>query len=63
MRCLESLVINTGQYGSLLVPVMMSKLLPEIRVQVVRNTAREVWEMSELLEVIRQVGARKLAIV
>ena len=32
----------------------MSKLPREIRVQVARNTAREVWDMSELLEVIRQ---------
>ena len=32
----------------------MSKMLPEIGVQIARNTALEVWDMSELLEVIRQ---------
>ena len=32
----------------------MSKLPHEIRVQIARNTAREVRDMSELLEVIRQ---------
>ena len=53
VRGLESLGISSNQYGSLFIPVL-SKLPPEIRVQVARNTAREVWEMSELLEVIRQ---------
>ena len=32
----------------------MYKLKRSIRVQVARNTAREVWDMSALLEVIRQ---------
>ena len=49
---LESLGISSSQYGSLLITVIMSKLPPEIRIQVTRNTAREVWEMSDLLEVI-----------
>lgn len=49
---LESLGVNSNQYGSLLIPVIMSKMPPEIRVQIARNTSREVWEMSELLEVI-----------
>ena len=53
---------SSSQYGSLLIPVMMSKLPPEIRIQVARNTAREVWEMSDLLEVIRQeVEAREIS--
>ena len=41
----------------------MSKLPHEIRVlKVARNTAREVWDMSELLEVIRQgVEAREIS--
>ena len=40
----------------------MSKLPHEIRVQVARNTALEVWDMSELLEVIRQeVEAREIS--
>ena len=44
------------------IPVIMSKMPPEIRVQIARNTAREVWEMSELLEVIRQeVEAREIS--
>lgn len=54
IRGLESLGVSSSQYGSLLIPVLMSKLPSEIRIQVARNTACEVWEMSDLLEVIRQ---------
>ena len=54
VRGLESLGVSSNQYGSLLIPVILSKLPHEIRVQIARNTAREVWDMSELLEVIRQ---------
>ena len=54
--------VSSNQYGSLLIPVIMSKLPHEIRVQVARNTAGEVWDMSELLEVIRQeVEAREIS--
>ena len=62
VRGLESLDVSSSQYGSLLIPVIMSKLPPEIRIQVARNTAREVWEMSDLLKVIRQeVEAREIS--
>ena len=62
IRGLESLVVSSNQYGSLLIPVIMSKLPHEIRVQVARNTAREVWDMPELLEVIQQeVEAREIS--
>ena len=54
IRGLEPLGVSSNQYGSLLIPVIMSQLPHEIRVQVARNTAGEVWDMSELLEVIRQ---------
>lgn len=62
IRGLESLGVSSNQYGSLLIPVIMSKMPPEIRVQIARSTAREVWDMSELLDVIRQeVEARELS--
>lgn len=54
LESLGSLGVSSTQYGSLLIPVFLSKLPHEIRVQIARNTAREVWDMSELLEVIRQ---------
>ena len=62
IRGLESLGVSADQYGSLLIPVIMSKLPHEIRVQVARNTANEVWKMSDLLEVIRhEVEAREIS--
>ncbi|PFX25804.1 hypothetical protein AWC38_SpisGene9561 [Stylophora pistillata] len=62
IRGLESLGVSSHQYGSLMIPVIMSKLPHEIRIQVARNTASEVWEMSDMLEVIRQeVEAREIS--
>ena len=62
IRGLESLGVSSNQYGSLLIPVIMSKMPPKIRVQIARNTVHEVWDMSELLEVIRQeVEAREVS--
>jgi len=52
VRGLESLGVNSSQYGGLLNPVIMSKLPQEVRVQVARNTAQNVWEISDLLEII-----------
>ena len=52
VRRLESLGVNSSQYGGLLNPVIMSKLPQDVRVQVARNTAQNVWEISDLLEII-----------
>ena len=61
VRGLESLDVSSSQYKSLLIPVIMSKLLQEVRIQVARNTAQEVWQMSDILDVIRQeVEAREI---
>ena len=61
IRGLESLGVSSNQYGSLLIPVIMSKLAHEVRVQVHKNTPREVWQMLELLEVMKQeVEAREI---
>ena len=62
VRGLEALGVNSSQYGSLLIPVIMSKLPQDVRLQIARNTAQDVWEMSELLEVIRkEVEAREIS--
>ncbi len=37
---------------NLLIPVIMAKLPAEIRVQIVRNTSEEVWEMADMLNII-----------
>ncbi len=54
MRSLESLGVSSSHYGSLLIPLIMSKLPQELRIQFARNTAQEVWQMSDILDVIRQ---------
>jgi hypothetical protein len=62
VRGLEALGVNSSQYGSLLIPVVMSKLPQEVRIQIARKTTQEVWEMSPLLEVIqREVEAREIS--
>ena len=60
VRGLASLGISTEQYGSLLIPVVMSKLPNEIRLQVARNTTDEIWKIEELLQTIKkEVEARE----
>ena len=62
IRGLESLGIKSEQYGSFLIPVIMSKLPLEVRLQIARVTTGDVWEVEELLRVIKQeVVARELS--
>ena len=62
VRGLESLGVSSSQYGSLLIPVIMSKLPQEVRIQIARNTAQEVWQMSDILDVIRrEVEAQEIS--
>ena len=57
---LELLGITSAQYGSLLIPVIMSKFPNKIRVRVVRQTNKDVWDINHLLQIIRQeVEARE----
>ena len=57
---LESLGVTAEQYDSMLIPVIMSKLPTEIRVQIARLTSSEVWSIREMLELIgKEVEARE----
>ena len=49
VRGLEALGIRAEQYGSFLIPIIMSKLPSEIRQQVARVSTQEVWNIEELL--------------
>ena len=61
MRALEALGIQSDQYGSLLIPVIMSKLPSDVRLQIARKTEKDVWVIKDLLEIIRrEVEAREL---
>lgn len=61
VRGLQALGVDPSQYGSLLIPVIMSKLPPDVRLLVARSVRLEVWKMSELLDVIlKEVEAREI---
>ena len=62
VRGLEALGIKSAQYGSLLIPVIMSKLPPDIRIHVARNTSQDVWEIEPLLDLLqREIEAREMS--
>ncbi len=61
IRGLEALGVTSEQYGSFLIPVVMSKLPHDICVQVARLTKTDVWEINEMLEVLRgEIQAREM---
>ena len=49
VRGLASLGVSPQEYGSLLIPIIMSKLPNEIR----RKSTNEVWKIDELLDTIK----------
>ncbi|XP_015754640.1 PREDICTED: uncharacterized protein LOC107334226 [Acropora digitifera] len=62
IRGLEALGVKSTQYGSLLIPIIMAKLPPEIRVHVDRNTTEDVWDIESILSVIQnEIEAREIS--
>ena len=62
VRGLESLGVTAEQYGSFLIPVIMSRLPAEVRLHVARVSTKDVWEINELLKVIQaEVEAREMS--
>ena len=62
MRGLEALGVESEQYGSFLVPVIMAKLPSEVRLQIARSTTNAVWKVEELLRIIQgEVEAREMS--
>ena len=62
VRGLEALGVQSEQYGSLLIPVIMSKLPADVRLQIARSTQNDVWVINDLLARIqREVEARVLS--
>ena len=59
-RGLASMGIDSGQYESLLIPVIMTKLLQDLHMHVAHETDREVWEIDKLMSLLRkEVEARE----
>ena len=60
IRGLESLGVKTESYRQLLIPIIMSKLPLDMRLQVSRQNSKKVWEIDELLALIqKEIEARE----
>ena len=52
--------IRSEQYGSLLIPIIMTRLPLELHLRIAYETDKEIWEIDELMTVIkREVEARE----
>ena len=49
VRSLKSLGIDFAQYGTLLIPMVMTKIPEEIRLQVAKKIGKENWELDQVL--------------
>jgi DNA-binding transcriptional ArsR family regulator len=59
---LASLGVDSKQYGSLLIPIVMAKLPSELRLRIARVAKGSVWKIDKLLDVIRQeVEAKEIS--
>ena len=54
VRGLESLGISSERYGSLLIPVIMSRMPGEITIQVARIVEGNEWDIAQILDIIRK---------
>ncbi|MCP3659751.1 MAG: DUF1759 domain-containing protein, partial [Bacteroidetes bacterium] len=62
VRGLKSLGMSEEKYGSLLVPIIMSRMPREITLQVARKITEEVWPIREILEIVRkEIEAREIS--
>ena len=62
VRGLESLGVKAEQYGSFLIPMIMSRLPAEVRLHVARVSTMDVWEINQLLKVIQaEVEPREMS--
>lgn len=62
VRGLETLGMPSENYGSLLIPIIMSRMPKEITTQVARKITQEVWPIDEILEIIKsEIEAKEFA--
>ena len=60
VRGLESLGVSSKEFGSLLIPIVMTKLPNDLRMRIARETSGDVWKIDEILEILRkEVEARE----
>ena len=53
VKNLQTLKVDTDSYGSLLVPLINEKLPTDIRVILARKFNSEVWDLNEMIEVLK----------
>ena len=53
VRNLQTLIVDTNSYGSLLVPLINEKLPTDIRVIIARKFKGEVWDLNKMTEVLK----------
>ena len=54
IRELASLEIKSEQYQSLLIPTIMTNLLQELHLRFACDTNKEVWEIKELMDLVKR---------
>ena len=54
IRALQALGVESTSYGSLLTPVILEKLPNEMKLIISRKLGKEVWEPSDLLQIIKE---------
>ena len=60
VRGLASMGVSSKEYGSLLIPIIMSKRSSDFRLQISRKSTNEVWEIDEFLDTIKsEIDARE----
>ena len=54
--------MSSEKYGSLLIPVIISRMPSEISLQVARKTSEEVWNITAIMEVIeKEIEAQEIS--
>ena len=54
VRSLEALGLTSEHYGSLLIPVIMSRIPGEISLQIARQVSKDVWSITEAMVAIKR---------
>ncbi|XP_046864671.1 uncharacterized protein LOC124459195 [Xenia sp. Carnegie-2017] len=58
----EDYRVSSEQYGSMLIPIIMTKLPSDIRLQIARKSSGDVWKIDELLDTIKtEIEAREIS--
>ena len=62
VRALASLGVSSDQYGSLLIPIILSKMPGDIRLQIARKAKKDAWKIDDLLQIIKfELEAREIS--